>query len=647
MWGQYSDSEDMEGNVFQTYQGENALETWAKMKVEAQIISHQDDWIGNGTNSVALFAKYFTNGWDFIASDHSAHYDGTYEWNIWHPISLEFTVPEGAEIVQIGVTFFQPDDQQDGAVYIDNLTAFQIPRNIGLASSLEHIVHGDTGLVDIHIVGSFPALSSIDLSFSGFQDQLDFVDIVADSTSLMGSLGWLIQHNNTDSLLLTASAGSDDITVEGKLFSLKLAVDDTLPSQLVPVDIVHFLGNTDLNEYQTSSGGVQVLWYPEAGFTADLTTGDYPLDVSFVDSSTQGTYDISDWFWNFGNDSTGSGYNDGTVYERPGEFDVTLVVTDSYGLQDTVLAPGFVQVDTVFGDVDWNAMVQAFDASIVLRYLVDLMDLDSLQMVVGDVSADTSLSPLDASLILQYVVGLIDELPYIPDNQYLATGDLTMADQGADSGMLVEIPIHISNGSNIYGFTGTINYDHTIVAYDTLLLSDYLDGYLLEFNELSPGEIRIAAAGNNPDGETGVFATLVFYVTDAFTEETSVSITDLTWNEGEMIEVAAEMTITYGLGIDGVAIPDVFALHQNYPNPFNPITRINYDLPEDAMVNIMVFDMMGRRVKTLINSKQTAGYWNVRWNGTNTHGESVSAWMYIYTIRAGEFRQVKKMVLLK
>jgi flagellar hook assembly protein FlgD len=68
---------------------------------------------------------------------------------------------------------------------------------------------------------------------------------------------------------------------------------------------------------------------------------------------------------------------------------------------------------------------------------------------------------------------------------------------------------------------------------------------------------------------------------------------------------------------------------------------------EDALVNVTVYDMMGRRVKTLINSKQTAGYWNIRWNGTNTHGESVSAGMYIYTIRAGEFNKTKKMVLLK
>jgi hypothetical protein len=114
-----------------------------------------------------------------------------------------------------------------------------------------------------------------------------------------------------------------------------------------------------------------------------------------------------------------------------------------------------------------------------------------------------------------------------------------------------------------------------------------------------------------------------------------------------MIEVAAEMTIAYGLGIDGVTIPDVYALHQNYPNPFNPTTKIRYDLPEDANVNITIYDIMGRRVKTLINSNQTAGYWNVRWNATNNLGEPVSAGMYIYMIQAGEFRQTKKMVLLK
>jgi len=94
-------------------------------------------------------------------------------------------------------------------------------------------------------------------------------------------------------------------------------------------------------------------------------------------------------------------------------------------------------------------------------------------------------------------------------------------------------------------------------------------------------------------------------------------------------------------------IPDQFAVHQNYPNPFNPITSLRYDLPEDGLVNIIIYDMMGRMVKTLVNSSQTAGYKSIIWNATNNRNEPVSAGLYLYTIQAGEFRQTRKMVLLK
>jgi PKD repeat protein len=101
------------------------------------------------------------------------------------------------------------------------------------------------------------------------------------------------------------------------------------------------------------------------------------------------------------------------------------------------------------------------------------------------------------------------------------------------------------------------------------------------------------------------------------------------------------------LSIDGADIPEVFALHQNYPNPFNPTTQIKYDLPEDALVAINIYDLMGRSIKSLVNSNQSAGYRSIQWNATNNLGEPVSAGMYIYMIQAGEFRQTKKMVLLK
>ena len=101
------------------------------------------------------------------------------------------------------------------------------------------------------------------------------------------------------------------------------------------------------------------------------------------------------------------------------------------------------------------------------------------------------------------------------------------------------------------------------------------------------------------------------------------------------------------LGNENEINPTVFKLHQNYPNPFNPITSLRYDLPEDGLVNITIYDMMGRKVKTLINSSQTAGYKSIQWNATNNRNEPVSAALYLYTIQAGEFRQTKKMVLLK
>ena len=70
-------------------------------------------------------------------------------------------------------------------------------------------------------------------------------------------------------------------------------------------------------------------------------------------------------------------------------------------------------------------------------------------------------------------------------------------------------------------------------------------------------------------------------------------------------------------------------------------------MPEDALVKIVIFDVMGRNVKTLMNESQSSGYHSILWDATNDMGEDISAGMYIYTILAGEYRSSKKMVLIK
>ena len=122
-----------------------------------------------------------------------------------------------------------------------------------------------------------------------------------------------------------------------------------------------------------------------------------------------------------------------------------------------------------------------------------------------------------------------------------------------------------------------------------------------------------------------------------------------------MVEVTSENgALTLGvnasaavLSINGELLPEVFSLHQNYPNPFNPVTKLRYDLPENGHVNITIYDMLGREVKTLINQTQNAGYRSIIWDATNDYGKPVSAGIYLYQIQAGEYMRTKKMVLLK
>ena len=96
-----------------------------------------------------------------------------------------------------------------------------------------------------------------------------------------------------------------------------------------------------------------------------------------------------------------------------------------------------------------------------------------------------------------------------------------------------------------------------------------------------------------------------------------------------------------------ISPPETFRLHQNYPNPFNPVTTLHYDLLEDSFVKITIYDLLGNVVNNLVNSNQSSGYKSDKWDATNNNGESVSAGIYIYTLEVGEFRQTKKMVILK
>ena len=104
---------------------------------------------------------------------------------------------------------------------------------------------------------------------------------------------------------------------------------------------------------------------------------------------------------------------------------------------------------------------------------------------------------------------------------------------------------------------------------------------------------------------------------------------------------------TSATDIEKDEIPTEFSLNQNHPNPFNPVTQIRYTLPQPTNVQLKIYDILGREVKTLINSEQSAGNFRVEWNGTDNYNTLVTSGMYIYRIVAGEFIQTRKMIFLK
>jgi len=95
------------------------------------------------------------------------------------------------------------------------------------------------------------------------------------------------------------------------------------------------------------------------------------------------------------------------------------------------------------------------------------------------------------------------------------------------------------------------------------------------------------------------------------------------------------------------SVPETFALYQNYPNPFNPSTEIKYQLAQEARVTLKIYNMNGQLVNTLIDENKPAGYYTAQWDGLSNSGFKVSSGLYLYEIKAGDFKETRKMILVK
>jgi len=319
---------------------------------------------------------------------------------------------------------------------------------------------------------------------------------------------------------------------------------------------------------------------------------------------------------------------------------VVANVVDKYdGTVDIILDINIQSSDTSYVD----AVSYSFPDNIVINSGSD----------INEAMPDSTSSALDAAIILDYVVGLVGDLPHTPGS---SDSDAMFAIEGGttEPGLTFEVPIKLTDGSNVRSFELEFDYDTEALSVDRVVWdTEVLSGLQIVDNQ-QEGVVKVSAAGMGslPSGSL-TLGYIKFSMNEFFNGyETNVTISRARANESDAIFDASVGVYTNSMLVisdwgDG-GIPMEFALKQNYPNPFNPSTLIRYQLPEETNVTVSIYDLMGRKVRTLVYGEhQLAGYRQVMWNATNDLGQSVSAGMYIYMIQAGEFRQTKKMVLLK
>ena len=201
----------------------------------------------------------------------------------------------------------------------------------------------------------------------------------------------------------------------------------------------------------------------------------------------------------------------------------------------------------------------------------------------------------------------------------------------------------ITNVEGVFSGSFEVDYDMELFMLEGVEARELTENFLIGINAEGSGE-RVIFAGSNEINTSGVLFELLFSVKTDFDGESTIKINPIRLNV-DNIHDAEDSAVVSKIVTDldsHVLLPGEFALEQNYPNPFNPVTVIEYALPVQSKVKLIIYDLRGQEVVHLIDSAMPAGNHQVSFDAS-----SLASGVYLYRLRAGDFTQMRKMVLLK
>ena len=283
------------------------------------------------------------------------------------------------------------------------------------------------------------------------------------------------------------------------------------------------------------------------------------------------------------------------------------------------------------GDDDYNAQADVDGDGDV--------ELDDLLAIAGHWGR-VAVGPATKPIVL---------LPGINEN---AEFSLSLGSARVVAGELMAVDVSLANVEALMGYGFTLNYETdkfefvSVAPADEDLLTSTGGDTPLFHHIVADGQVEVVNGMVNGSAVSGGgdIVRFVFRVLREFEDNARFEIADgLVFDPSQLQNPAVVAGV-----LELQSTPREFALHQNFPNPFNPDTTIKYDLAESADVTLQIYNVLGQVVRTLVASEaQNAGRYQIRWSGMDDRGVSVSSGIYFYRISAGEFQNVRKLMLLK
>lgn len=306
----------------------------------------------------------------------------------------------------------------------------------------------------------------------------------------------------------------------------------------------------------------------------------------------------------------------------------------------------------ITGDVSLNGNIQAYDAALVLQSAVGSITLNDRQLSAADVSGNGTVTAYDASLILQYVIGFINYFPVWDRSPQPATKDggasLLVDGKTVKPGEAIKIAVWVNEVNNLHSSDVVLKYDTKYLRFKDVRLNNEINALYAATED----QIKIGFASSEALNNNFRLATLEFMVTN---QVFSQAITEIKIEQFLADEINSTASCTNGIiniiktqeepPSPGISGSDAF---ECYPNPFNQELTVEYQVNSDfTTVKIEVLDLSGKIVKTLANTGQQQGFYQLKWNGQDNFGIQVKNGLYLVRLMTNENVLVKKVHFTK